>query len=375
MIITDIVIRVVGPPTERHGWAHDLVDQYMTATYVTLRTDEGIEGTGCAASFTGYSYDLAISETLRTLAPALLGKDPLRREALWQALRARTLPRAYGAHSAIDMALWDLGGKQAGLPVYKLLGGDRARVPSYASTPLLPDIPAYLRLVDDLIAQGFRAIKFHAWGLLDQDMALCRAVRQHHPGTDVAFMYDAENNFDRRTAMRAAKELEGLGFAWFEAPLSDYDVEGYRELVRATGIAIIPAGNWIVELPLVREMLATDTWSAARIDVGTCGGITPAQKIVTLAESAGKTCEVQCWAYTLQQAADLHLIASRAICTYFEQPVPYPAFEFGATNPIRTEADGCVAVPQGPGLGIELAWDALDVATLHRIEVSTAAKG
>src|SRR5204863_765415 len=215
MKITHVEARVVGPPVVRHGWAHDLTDQYMTNTLVTVHTEEGVSGTGCAASFTNFDFDRSLVETLRHMIPMLVGKDPLQREALWNLLRSRTLPRAYGAQSAVDIALWDLLGKVAGLPVYQLLGGARDRVMSYASTPLLADVPAYLRFTDDLIAQGFKAIKFHAWGLPEPDMELCRAVRQAHPSQDVLFMFDAENNYDQRSALRAAMELEDLGFAWF----------------------------------------------------------------------------------------------------------------------------------------------------------------
>ncbi len=375
MHITQVEVRVVGPPVVRHTWAHDLPEQYMTNTLVTIRTDNGIDGTGCAATFTNYDFDRTLAETLRHMIPMLIGKDPLQREALWSLLRSRTLPKAYGAQAAVDMALWDLLGKAAGLPVYQLLGGTRDRVMSYASTPLLPDVPAYLRFVDDLIAQGFKAIKFHAWGLPDPDLELCRAVRQQHPGQEVKFMFDAENNYDQRSALRAALELEDLGFAWFEAPISDYDVTGYRELVSRTNIPIIPAGNWIVELPLIAEIIATRTWSATRIDVGTCGGITPARKVIALAEAAGTSCEVQCWSYTLQQAADLHLIVAFPNCTYFEQPVPYDAFEYGAKNVIRTQPDGYVYVPQGPGLGIELDWDAIEAATIFRMDSASVVRG
>jgi L-alanine-DL-glutamate epimerase-like enolase superfamily enzyme len=354
---------------ERHGWAHDLVDQYMTATYVTIETDAGVSGTGCATTFTGYDFDRVLLETLRTMLPQLIGQNPLHREHLWTMLHARTLPRAYGAQSAVDMALWDLLGKRAGLPLYQLLGGVRGRVPTYASTPMLPDIPAYLRLVEDLLVQGFRAVKFHAWGIIERDLALCRAARQQWPA-GVAFMLDGENNYDRRGALRAVDELAALDFTWLEAPLSDFDGEGYRDLVRRGTLTIVPAGNWIIELPQVADMLATRTWSAARIDAGTCGGLTPARKVAALAEAAGTTCEVQCWAYALQQAADLHLIAALPNCTYFEQPIPYPAFEYGVGNPLRTEHDGCVPVPQGAGLGIDLDWGALDAATIARLDIA-----
>ena len=107
----------------------------------------------------------------------------------------------------------------------------------------LPDVPAYLRFVDDLIEQGFRAIKFHTWCLPDRDLELARAVRKSHPGQEVAFMLDVENNYDRRSALRAAQELEDLGFGWFEAPFPDFDLEGYSELTRRVDNSHLAVGK------------------------------------------------------------------------------------------------------------------------------------
>lgn len=364
----DVTVRVVAPPVVRHTWAHDLPEQYMTMTLVTIRTDSGIEGNGSTTTFTAFDFDRTIVETIRPLIPVLVGANPLAREMLWQQLRPRTLPVAWGARSAIDLALWDILGKAAGLPLYQLLGGARERILSYASTPLLADVPAYLRFVDDLIAQGFRAIKLHAWGLPDKDMELCRGVRTAHPEQDIAFMFDAEGNYDYPSALTAAYELVRLGFRWFEAPLPDSDLASYRELTRRVSIPIVPAGNWVLDLPLVAEAIQTKAWGAARIDVGTCGGITPARKILALAEAAGMTCEIQCWAYTLQQAANLHLMCAFPNCTYFEQPVPYDAFEYGAVNGIRTQSDGYVYAPHAPGLGIELDREAIEAATIFKLD-------
>jgi L-alanine-DL-glutamate epimerase-like enolase superfamily enzyme len=368
MKIEHVTVRVVAPPVVRHTWAHDLPEQYMTKTLVTIQTDAGVEGMGSTTTFTGHDFDRAVAETLRTLIPVLIGADPRARETLWQQLRPRTLPVAWGARAAIDIALWDILGKVAGLPLYQLLGGARERILSYASTTLLKDVPTYLKFVDELIEQGFRAVKFHAWGLPEKDLELCRAVRRHHPARDVDFMFDAEGNYDLGGALRVAQELEELGFGWFEAPLPDTDLAGYRALTARVKIPIVPAGNWVLDLPLVAEALATRTWGAARIDVGSCGGITPARKIMALAEAAGLNCEVQCWAFTLQQAANLHLICALPNCTYFEQPVPYDAFEYGAKDVIRTQPDGYVYALKGPGLGVELDWAAIDTATILKFD-------
>jgi L-alanine-DL-glutamate epimerase-like enolase superfamily enzyme len=270
--------------------------------------------------------------------------------------------------AAIDIALWDLLGKVANLPLYQLLGGARDRMPAYASTPLLPDVSAYLRFVDDLLGQGFRAVKFHAWCVPEKDLELVRAVRKHHLGSEVAFMHDAENNYDRLGALRVATEMEHLGFTWFEAPLPDYDLDGYRELTSRVTIPVLPSGNWFQDLASFTAALRSGAWRVARTDCTVCGGITPARKAMIAADTAGLNCEVMCWGYTLISAANLHLMLAFSNATYYEQPVPYEAYEYGMKDVIRTQPDGYVYAPRGPGLGVEVDWSAMDAATIHRFE-------
>ena len=291
---------------------------------------------------------------LRHLVPLVVGRDPLQRETLWQDLRPRAFPLAPGAAAAVDIALWDLAGRIANLPLYQLLGGARARLPAYASTPLLPDIAAYLRFVDEMLELGFRAIKFHAWCIPEKDLALARAVRQHHAGSDVAFMHDAENNYDRQSALQVARELKQLGFTWFEAPLPDYDLDGYRELTHRVQIPVLPSGNWFQDLASFAAALQSKAWRVARTDVTVCGGVTPARKAMILAEAAGMNCEMMCWGYTLISAANLHLMLAFPNATCYEQPVPYEAYEYGMKDVIRTQPYGYVNAPRGPGLGVEI---------------------
>ena len=367
MKIEDVEVRVVAPPVERYTWSYDLPEQFTTNTLVRIRTDDGMEGIGAVSNYTSYGYERYTAETIRHLYPALLGCDPLERETIWHRLRSRVFPTAPGALAAIDVALWDLLGKVAQLPVYQLLGGARNRILAYASTPGMPDVPAYLRLVEQLVEQGFRAIKFHCWCLPERDLELARAVRKKYPGSEIAFMMDAENNYDRLSALRVAEELDALGFTWFEAPLPDFDLEGYRELTRRVRIPVLPSGNWIRDLHTLRHGLNSDAWRTARTDVTICGGISPARKAMALAEAAGMNCELMCWGWTLIAAANLHLMLAFNNCTYYEQAIPYEPYEYGMKDVIRTGPDGYVNAPQGPGLGIRLDWDAIEAATLHVI--------
>ena len=364
MQIERVEVQVVGPKVQRFTWSHDLPEQYMTNTLVRIFTDEGIEGFAGVSNYTSYDYDRYTAETLRHLIPTLIGKNPLLREALWRSLWSRVFPLTPGALAVIDIALWDLLGKAADLPLYQLLGGARDQIPSYASTPLLEDVSSYLDFVDEMVDQGFQAIKFHCWCVPEKDLELARAVRKKYPRQKVALMLDAENNYDWHSALRVATELEDLEFSWFEAPLMDYDLEGYQELTGRVGIPILPSGNWIQDLPSLQKGLQLRAWTSARTDVTVCGGLTPARKALALVEAAGTNCEVMSWGNTLVSAANLHLMLGFNSCTYFEQAVPYEPYEYGMKDVIRTQQDGTVQAPQGPGLGVEVNWEAMAAASL-----------
>ena len=366
MKIERVEVRVVGPEVKRYTWSHDIPEQYMTNTLVHIFTDEGVEGIGAVANYTSFDFDRYTAETLRHLIPILIGKDPLQRETILREIWPRVFPLPPGAVAAIDIALWDLFGRVANQPIYQLLGGARDRMYSYASTPMFEDIPEYLKFVEDCIDQGFKAVKFHCWCVPEKDLALARAVKNEF-GDQIRFMLDVENNYTRDEALRTARELEDLDFEWFEAPLFDYDIEGYREINQSTSMSILPSGNWFQDLQTFRYALTSGAWSVARTDVTAMGGFTQAQKAMALVESMGMRCEVMAWGFTLASAANFHLMLAHNISDWYEQAVPYPSYEYGMNDVIRTNADGTVDAPSGPGLGLEIDWDAMRKATLHTI--------
>jgi L-alanine-DL-glutamate epimerase-like enolase superfamily enzyme len=120
-----------------------------------------------------------------------------------------------------------------------------------------------------------RRRKFHAWCEIDRDLELCRAVHERFRGSGMQLMLDVEQRYSRLDALRAARELETMGFRWFEAPLPDTDLEGYRELRRRVGIPILPAGNWVLDPRLIALGIGMGCWSAVRVDATVAGGITP----------------------------------------------------------------------------------------------------
>lgn len=363
--IERVEVRAVAPDVSRYRYSELLPEVFKTTTIVRVIDKGGYEGLGAYDSDSHGGFDLAALETLRTLVPQLVGRDPLERESLWHELRdLSTSPFAPAVSSAIDIALWDLVSRHAEMPLYRLLGGARDRMLAYASTPVLPDCQAYVAYVDELRAQGYRAIKFHAWCDPDRDLDMLRAVQDAHRNADLIVMHDAEQLYDRRSALRVARELEEMGLRWFEAPLPDYDLDGYRELRRRTRVPILPAGNAIWEIHHLTEALRDRPWDAIRFDVTFSGGITPGRKLFALAEAFGMDVELLSYGHTLVQAANLHLALAFRNSNFFEQAVPYQDFEFGAANPIRVGPDGFVEAPQQPGLGILLDWERIAQATV-----------
>ena len=370
--IDRIEVYAVGPEVARYRWVWNMAEQFMTNTVIRVFTKGGLEGIAGAISFSEYGFSSAVAETLRRMAPDLLGQTPLEREALWYKMRRLDFPTAPQAQSLMDIALWDLAAKHAALPLYQFLGGARSKVLSYASTPLLEQTEKYVEAVAELKAEGFKAIKFHCWCDPRKDMDMVRAVHARY-GNDpsLRFMLDVEMRYTPADAYRVARELEELDFEWFEAPILDTELRGYQELRRRVNVPIIPAGNWLLAPGLIEAAILLGCWSSARIDTTIVGGFTPARKIMALAAANSMNVEVQCWGYTLTQAANLHLMLAYDNCTYFEQAVPFGPYEFGSLNFIRTDKQGYVHAPSGTGLGIEVDWDAIKKSSFLSYEINS----
>lgn len=360
---------VVGPDVERYTWAEGMSGQYMANIILRLTAASGLQGIAGAAMITPHSFDRAVGETLRHVLPDVIGRHPGEREILWRQMRNLGTPMVPQAHSLIDIALWDMAAQHAQLPLYQFLGGARDKILSYASTPLLADNAAYIDYVGARHAEGFKAVKFHCWCVPERDLPMCEAVQKHFQGKDLALMLDVEQRYDLISATRAARRLSEIGFRWFEAPLVDTDIEGYREIRRQSTVPVIAAGNTWTDLQMLLQGAKAGAWSALRVDATICGGITPIRKVMGLAEALGMDVEIQCWGYTLTQAANLHVMLAYNNCTYFEQPVPYPSFEYGSKDVIRTDAQGYVHVPPGNGLGIGIDWKAIEAASILKFEI------
>jgi L-alanine-DL-glutamate epimerase-like enolase superfamily enzyme len=370
--IVRIEARALAPDVDRFRYTARS-DEVFTTTTLALVTDaDGTVGVGAYDSDSFGGHDRAPIETLRSIVPRLIGLDAEDRDRVAAMLTEDgTSPFPPAVRSTIDIALWDLAARRANQPLREALGGqpDATSLPSYASVPLLDDEPAYLDSIEQLTGSGFGAVKLHAWGEPERDAALVRSVRARFP--DLTLMHDAEGRYDPDGAELVARACADAAARWFEAPLPDFHLEGFRDLRRTVpGVPVLAAGDAIWDHRLVADALRDPPWDAVRFDVAFAGGPTAARALFAVAAEASLDVELISYGHTVIQAANLHTALAFGRTTYFEQAVPPEPFEHGVRDPIRTGQDGLVQAPDGPGLGVELDDAAIDHATIALVTAS-----
>jgi D-arabinonate dehydratase len=363
------------------------------ALLVEVATDDGMVGTGESAIYGGSA---SVTEALihDVLAPRVLGADPTQPELLWHRMiwpshqlgTGGALPMAV---SGVDIAIWDLVGQLARLPLFRLLGGHQTRVRAYASagfyfagkdasaladefkacaargyghgkmkvgrTPETPMNPlAYM------VEPGFATVSF------DEDLARVRAVRQV-VGDDFQLMVDANNAWGVATALAAGREYDKLGIHWFEEPVGTDDRAGSAQLAAALDVRV--AGyETESQLSGFRDLVSAGAVDIVQPDVIWAGGITACRRIAGLAYAAGLPCVPHVYSTAVSIAANLHLMASLPNCYLLEfDQNPNPLRSELLTEPIEPDADAVVTVPERPGLGVRL-----DQATVRRYQAAPA---
>jgi len=361
--ITDVIVKVVLPEEWVFQWKEEIPPRRMSLTALQITTDEGLCGEA-TAWLPGPAREVAdtVAEYIR---PVLKGRSTTDREAIWHEMMAFSHSTiSPKAASTIDIALWDLAGKQAGLPVYQLLGAYRDRIPAYASTVSYPRVEDYVDVALECQRLGFTAFKTHAFGLPDEDLEVCRAVREA-VGPDMHLMHDPVNAYNFIDALRVGRGLQELGFAWYEAPIRDEDIHGYIQLCQALDIPIAGAeslirGIW--DFPRYLELQAVDI---VRCIGDAMGGITGMRKVGALCETYNRRMEPHSYGSTSVQAAHLHYMLSVRNCEFFEFPYPAGVLDFGMRSGIPLNADGTVSAPAAPGLGVDIDWDVIDDQTVY----------
>ena len=333
------------------------------ATLVLLHTDEGV--TGIASGGDG----LPDRELLERL---LVGLDPLRTEAVREV--CETVDLHGGRPWAVEIAVWDVVGKALGAPLWQLLGGRSERLVAYASTGELLEPAARVERCLALRQRGFRAVKirFHRDDWRD-DVAVIAAVRDA-VGSELEIMVDANQGWrmpgdraprwDVATAAQVARELETLGVYWLEEPLRTDDVDGYRTLRSRTGIRLA-AGELVRTTAEARDLVVRGAIDVVQADVLFVGGIGGCRRIAALADLHGRSWSPHTWSNGLGLVANLHAALALSTVPFVEVPFDPPAWsperrDWLLPDPVEIAADGTIAPPPGPGLGVELDLDALE---------------
>jgi L-alanine-DL-glutamate epimerase-like enolase superfamily enzyme len=324
----------------------------LAETIVMVQTDEGLTGFGGGAPVP----DLALLDRY------LAGVDPSDPERILSV--CETVDFHGGRNWTVEVAVWDLLARAAGLPLWRFLGGARDRMPAYASTGEVLDSDSR---VERLIAwrdQGWKAakIRFHRpdW---KQDLAVVAAARSAL-GEGMVIMVDANQgwrmpgdlspSWKLDTARSCAEALGELGVYWLEEPLPTWDLEGYAALRQVSPVRLA-AGEMVRSLAESRRLAGVV--DVIQNDVILAGGVAGCRRVAGWAAAAGSVWNPHTWTTGLGLLANLHLALAISTGEFIEVPYDPPGWpesvrDFMLPAPLLTR-DGLLAAPAGPGLGFE----------------------
>ena len=355
--------------TRAYGMARGLTS-VRNATLIILKTDGGITGIGEA-----WGPCAMVAAALDVLRPYFLNRDIYDHNQIatyfysqrYHLGQQNTLTSCLGG---IDIAIHDVIGKHTNVPMYKLLGGlNERRVPVYASDGYFAVHPKH-KLVDQLKAfrdQGFNGVKIKIGRGPENDEERVATARRAL-GPEIKLMVDVNGNYTTDIALLSIQRIASYDIHFYEEPLPPTDYNGYAVLRPrssipiATGEALYTAH----EFKRLMDINGADIWQP---DLTLCGGLSVAREISTLAKLAHTRLSPHVWGGAVGLAAALHFTSAQSPWPHTDN-VPYPVqLEYDqGENALRDEIiktpirciDGHLTVPSGPGLGIELDWDAIE---------------
>jgi L-alanine-DL-glutamate epimerase-like enolase superfamily enzyme len=324
---------------------------------VKIHTDGAITGVGVTSTGT------IIRATIEHLTPELIGEDPIDVERLWHTMWVPKLIGRRGlttrAISGIDIALWDLRAKVAGLPLYKLLGGFRDRMPTYIAGGYYEEgkgLEDLAREMIDNVEMGARAVKMKIGAVsIREDVERVKAVRDAI-GPDVKLLVDANCAYRAYQAIQIAKRMEEYDIFWFEEPMAPDNYDGHRRLAEATSIPIATGENEYTRYGF-RDLIATGAVPILNADAKILGGVTEFMKVAALAQ-----------AYDLDIAPhgsqDIHIhlvsaISNGLILEFYRDSVD-PMWGKMYHHTLRLNDDGTVSPPDVPGIGVDPNYEVLE---------------
>ncbi len=350
MKITGIVMQEYRWPRTRpitngkHTYTH--VDYAL----VKIETDAGMTGIGLGK---GGAIERSI---VAHLAPLLIGEDPVDVERLWHKMWVPKLVGRRGlttrAISAIDIGLWDIRGKLANMPLHKLLGGFRDRVPTYVAGGYYEEGKGLRELAAEMeqnVALGARAVKIKVGGVpIEEDVERVRICREA-VGPAVKLLVDANCAYRHYDAIRFARQVERYDLFWFEEPVAPDDYDGHRKLARSTTIPIATGENEYTRYGF-RDLIRNDCAAILNADAKVLGGVTEFMKVAALAQAHDLDI-----APHGSQDIHIHLVAAipNGLILEFYRDTVDPMWGRIYRETLTLNPDGTVSAPMAPGIGVE----------------------
>ena len=349
MKITDVTYESYSWPKQRvFSSGRGRGTTKYTAThlcFVYIHTDEGITGVGAGRSV----------RDIEILKPVLIGQDPLCHELLWDQMY-NGIFRGYKymeSISIVDIALWDLKAKVAGLPLYKLLGGMRTRLDCYvaggyyAEGKTTADLQAEMA---EYISWGVKAVKMKVGALTPYEDAMrVKAVREAI-GPAAKLLVDANGAWKFNEAIEFAERVEEYFPFWFEEPCAFTDLAGFQRLHAHTGIPLA-AGESLAGKYAQRDLIDSGAISFVQPDAVLSGGVTEVMKIGSYADARN----IWIAPHGIQQVhVHLNCAMPNATITEFYPPqfdqLVYDAYQ----HPVTINADGTISPPENPGASFDM---------------------
>jgi D-galactarolactone cycloisomerase len=382
MKITDVLVHPLAADHDDVSWtAHEPFGRSIL-TLVEVRTDTGIVGIGEVAS----GPQPQVVEMLQLMAPVVRGMDPCGHAEIWQRLISITVPRQGGlgnwdglppplprhlrgffmaAMAGIDIALWDIKGKAVGLPEFRLLGGTRTSVHTYAVGGMYRPHRPLLAVADELAAfvrDGYRAVKLKSGALsLSDEVARIRAVRDAI-GPGIELMLDCNAGYDVTSGIEYANAVAPYDITWFEEPLHWYlQPADYVRLAQGSPIPLAH-GEREWHRFTARDFIDCGAIRYLQFDSVRYGGFTEGLRVGLYAEQKGVLVQPHSWPHV-----HAHLVSALGDACYGAEcvgdphmhPVHHRIFHGGAFY-----QDGRVHLTEAPGFGMEVDWQQVKALTI-----------
>lgn len=358
--ITDI--RVTLCDTRVKGSFADSTRQVETIGFVVVEvdTDAGVTGIGITYHEVGGE---AIREFIRyAIKPKFVGRSPFETEALYEETfhYMRGVGRkglAFCAYSAVDIALWDIKGKLLNMPLYRLLGGRNPVVPIYASGGWTSySIEELVEEAKMMVARGYTKIKLKVGVEGGQnpmeDVRRVAAVREAI-GPDVGFMLDANNVWRAATAIQFANNIREYNIEFFEEPVFADDIPGLAEFKRGTDIPLATGEHEYTRYG-IRDLLLNNAADVIQCDSTRIGGYTETLRAIAMAQAWNKA-----YAPHGMEHIHMHLVAAAPNGIILERLFMFEDLVEHVYLDAPQPVNGCLTIPEKPGLGLELNQDYL----------------